>query len=245
MAGKKKAAKSAPEKKEEFSLISNATLKALYADLRKSQAAVKNTARGVRGAGKNEFDALPAGVLMDLDEDDATFSTIADVAVKLKRKGKPAVQVSTAFGAALGSALLEKTRNSGKVGVVFGEADAPNTNQDWQEALNLARKHELPLIFVSRAAEVDEKEAARAVRKPRKGKKKAKSAESEGYLPRIPVDANDVVAVYRVAHESIERARKGRGPAWIEGVPFRPDGKRVGADAVANMETYLRGKGLL
>jgi pyruvate dehydrogenase E1 component alpha subunit len=237
MAGKKKPgkAKAAPEKNEEFSLISNATLKALYADLRKCETAVK------RAAGKNVIDALPAGVWMDLGDGDAVVSGIADAAAKLKRKGKPAAAVSTEFGLVLGAGLLAKSRKSGKVGVIFGEAG----DAEFQEALGIAKRLELPVIFVSRAKAVDEKELARELRAAKKKGKKAKGAANEGYLPRIHVDANDVVAVYRVAHESIDRARRGRGPSWIEGVPFKPEGKRVAADAVSNMEKYLIGKGLL
>lgn len=240
MTGKKKPGgkktvpvKSGPEKKEEFSLISNATLKALYADLRKCESAVK------RGGGI--LDALPAGVFMDLGEGDVVVSVGADATVKVKRKGKPAATVNAEFGAALGAALLAKTRKNRKVSVVFGEPGGA----EWTEALGIAKRLELPLIFVSRAVEVDEKALAREMRAALKTKKRAKTVLAEGYLPRIHVDANDVVAVYRVAHEGIVRARKGRGASWIEGIPFEPEGKPVGADAVGNMEAYLRRKGLL
>ncbi len=59
------------------------------------------------------------------------------------------------------------------------------------------------------------------------------------------MDAIEAGAVYRVAQEAIDRARRGRGATWIEGIPFKPEGKRLKADAVAGMELYLRGKGLL
>jgi len=237
MAGKKKPgkAKAAPEKKEEFSLISNATLKALYADLRKCESAVK------RAAGSRVMDALPAGVMMDLGAGDAVVAGIADASVKLKRKGKPAAKHSMEFGLVLGAGLLAKSRKSGKVGVIFGEAG----EAEFQDALGIAKRLELPLIFVSRAKSVDEQAVARELRAAKKKRKKAKGAADEGYLPRIHVDANDVVAVYRVAHEAIDRARRGRGATWIEGVPFTSEGKRVGPDAVVNMEKYLQGKGLL
>ena len=231
-----KPAASAQAEKNGFSLISNETLKALYADLLKCQRVVKNGAF---------FDALPTGVLMDLQDGDAVVSANADAAVRLKRKGKPAAGVSASPNASLdaflGAGLLAQARRSRKVGVVFGEADADG----WQDAVEVARVHGLALIFVSRAHEVDEKEALRAIRRNAKKRKPMKSEPAVGYLPRIHVDANDVVAVYRVAHEAIDRARRGRGATWIEGVPFKPEGKRSGPDAVAGMEQYLRGKGLL
>jgi Dehydrogenase E1 component len=229
------AAASAQAEQDGFSLISNETLMALYADLRKCQRAATN----------GTYDALPAGLLMDLGEGDAVVSAHADGAVRLKRKGKPAVQAGVAFetslGSVLGAGLLAKTRKSRKVGVVFGGQD----EAEWKDALAVARRLDLPLVFVSRAHDVDEKEVAREMRIPRKKSRKAKRAEVEGYLPRIHVDAHDVVAVYRVAHEAIDRARRGRGATWIEGVPFKPEGKRRRPDAVAGMEEYLRTKGLL
>jgi TPP-dependent pyruvate/acetoin dehydrogenase alpha subunit len=39
-------------------------------------------------------------------------------------------------------------------------------------------------------------------------------------VPGIPVDSRDVVAVYRVAQEAISRARQGGGPTLIEAVSF-------------------------
>jgi pyruvate dehydrogenase E1 component alpha subunit len=201
------------EKEEGFSLISNATLKALYAELKKS----RRTAKG--GA----YDALPAGVLMDLTDGDMLAAD------------------GTGLDAAVGAALLAKSHKSRKVSVIFGEADA----KEFQDAVVTAKQYALPLVFVSRAHGVDEKEAARAIRRDAKKRKPVKVEPAVGYLPRMHVDANDVVAVYRVAHEAIDRARRGRGATWIEGIPFKPEGKRLKADAVAGMELYLRGKGLL
>jgi hypothetical protein len=211
---KPRAAVSAKAEKEEgFSLISNATLMALYADLKKSRRVAKNGA----------YDALSAGVLMDLTDGDMLA---ADV---------------TGLDAAVGAALLAKSHKSHKVSVVFGEAGV----EAFQAALATAKEYALPLILVSRGDAADEVAEKRAVRRPAKKSKPVKKLLAEGHLPRMYVDANDVVAVYRVAHEAIDRARRGRGATWIEGIPFKPEGKRLKADAVAGMELYLRGKGLL
>jgi hypothetical protein len=65
-------------------------------------------------------------------------------------------------------------------------------------------------------------------------------------LPRMLVDGFDAVAVYRVAHEAIDRARKGRGATLIEcGSNCVQGQRRTREDAVVNMERYLRGKGIL
>ena len=60
-------------------------------------------------------------------------------------------------------------------------------------------------------------------------------------FPVITVDANDVVAIYRVAQESIARARDG-GPTLIACVPYAAEG--MSASPIANMERYLAGKKL-
>ena len=58
-------------------------------------------------------------------------------------------------------------------------------------------------------------------------------ARDYGY-PGIIVDGQDVVAVWRVAQESIHRARNGAGPTLID---CRMDSKR---DPLAHMEHYMR-----
>ncbi len=69
------------------------------------------------------------------------------------------------------------------------------------------------------------------------------------------MDANDVVAVYRVAYESVERVRQGGGPVLVEGKPYRlysQTKRRVAnsatwqteRDPLTRMERYLKTKGL-
>jgi pyruvate dehydrogenase E1 component alpha subunit len=54
------------------------------------------------------------------------------------------------------------------------------------------------------------------------------------------VDGRDVVAVYRVATESVTHARKGNGPTLIECI-FDPTEAH---DPILKMEAYLTRKGL-
>jgi pyruvate dehydrogenase E1 component alpha subunit len=103
--------------------------------------------------------------------------------------------------------------------------------QLWQDALEMARAHTLPLILVC----------------PEANPVKDKRGLAPGTeLPRVVVDGYDAVAVYRVAHEAIDRARRNRGASLIECASFRVKGQRGRhGDAVVNMERYLRGKGML
>src|ERR1700744_2385772 len=127
------------EKEEEFSLISNATLKALYADLKKSRRTAKNGA----------YDALPAGVLMDLTDGDMLAAD------------------ETGLDAAVGAALLAKSHKSHKGSVVFGEGGV----KAFEDAVVTAKQFALPLIFVSGADATDEAAEKRAVRRPAKKSK--------------------------------------------------------------------------
>ncbi len=62
-------------------------------------------------------------------------------------------------------------------------------------------------------------------------------------VPAIPTDADDAVAIYRVAQESIGHARIGGGPALIECIPFALHGsaaRRVAtAEAITVLEQYM------
>jgi TPP-dependent pyruvate/acetoin dehydrogenase alpha subunit len=59
-------------------------------------------------------------------------------------------------------------------------------------------------------------------------------------FPGIPVDGHDAVAVYRVAYESLQRARLGSVPTLIE-----CKSKASNSDPISNLERYLSRKGLV
>ncbi len=67
-------------------------------------------------------------------------------------------------------------------------------------------------------------------------------------VPAIVVDADDAVAIYRVAQESIGHARIGGGAALMECVPFVMEGAagkvRVTEDAIAGLERHLVQRGI-
>jgi len=238
-----------------FSLISNETLTTLYANLLKcrllEQRALGLVKAGVGSArSKSEVgrEAAIVGVSLDLAPDD-TVSSADDGIVTRYLTGVPLASI---FGSlrdeacneenlaqrlhiGLGAAVGYKTSKNRKVAVIFWNDAA---GDQWQNAIDAARAHGLPILFVREA------DAVRAKGAMRSKAKRAGAIVDETGLPIIKVDGNDVVAVYRVAHESIGRARLGRGPTLIECENVRPDGKGRVANSIANMETYLRGKGL-
>jgi TPP-dependent pyruvate/acetoin dehydrogenase alpha subunit len=147
--------------------------------------------------------------------------------------------------AAIGSALANKTRKNGKIAVVFG---GDFQVELWNEALEIAGLHGLPMIFVTQ----EDPKAGKA-RPPAKAVRSNGSKQESSSFPIMTVDRADVVAVYRVANEAIARARQGRGPTLIACQPFRLQGRsrantngngRHFHDPILNMELYLRGKGL-
>jgi pyruvate dehydrogenase E1 component alpha subunit len=157
----------------------------------------------------------------------------------LPSAAKPAAQLNLASGVA----LALHAENTGNVVMAFC-GDASDSGQRWQEALRFAGKFCLPLIVLTHSKTLARTGPAK--------KKPVVSLLSEGSVcefPVIPVDAADVVAMYRVASESIHKARHGGGPTLIQAIslPASPDGRKGSnkqPDAIARMETYLAAKGL-
>jgi TPP-dependent pyruvate/acetoin dehydrogenase alpha subunit len=119
--------------------------------------------------------------------------------------------------------------------MVFSSATATGM-VDLRPTLKVAAARSLPIIFV-----MENNPWARKHREPRNLRTQQKG------VTNITVDGNDVVAVYRVAYESLERVRKGGGPVLIEGKTYRQDGQgsiRSERDPLAHMEQYLAAKGL-
>jgi TPP-dependent pyruvate/acetoin dehydrogenase alpha subunit len=132
----------------------------------------------------------------------------------------------------LASKLAQANQQEQKSSVVVAFATAPAAaSARWQKSLKFAARRSLPLIVV-----VENKAGLNvSLKVPRDG------------LTRIAVDGNDVVAVYRVAYESLERVRQGGGPVLIEGRAWQQAGKRLRraeSDALIHMEQYLEARGL-
>jgi len=153
-------------------------------------------------------------------------------------------------------ALANKQQKKSNVVVAFGDR-ATTTLGRWREAVELAANKSLPIIFVVEDnpwTDPASLEANDEAKDSTAGFDPGGKAWSYGF-PIITVDANDVVAVYRVAYESVERVRQGGGPVLVEGKPYRlyrPTKRRVAnsaawrskRDPLTHMERYLKTKGL-
>jgi TPP-dependent pyruvate/acetoin dehydrogenase alpha subunit len=105
----------------------------------------------------------------------------------------------------------------------------------WRKTLTFAREKELPVLFVVLPAA-----------RPKVGTAKMGVLSAMAIrcgVPGIAVDADDAVALYRVAQESIGHARIGAGPALMECVPFAIETagtkRSRTVDAIAGLEGYM------
>lgn len=123
-----------------------------------------------------------------------------------------AAQLPHAVGLALGLKM------QGRDGVVMTFCgDGASSEGDFHEALNLAGVVQAPVVIVLQ-------NNGYAISTPRSKQSAAVSfaARAEGYgMPGVRVDGNDLLAVYDVAHEAVERARAGGGPTLIESQTYR------------------------
>jgi TPP-dependent pyruvate/acetoin dehydrogenase alpha subunit len=242
-----------PVKAAGGSLISDDKLKQLYASMLRSRM-LAEYARGLRKGRAAAFyrasmgqEAITTGCAIDLRGEDRIVDTVAPQASPAALvKGVPLREMVAELGARASrvaapeqplkcvtdAALANKEKNSNVV-VVFASAAA---GAGWGGALKVAAARGLPIIFVVENNPWGGKDSELGkVKTPRKG------------LTRITVDGNDVVAVYRVAYESLERVRQGGGPVLIEGRRYRQDGQepvRSERDPLSHMEQYLGAKGL-
>jgi TPP-dependent pyruvate/acetoin dehydrogenase alpha subunit len=160
-----------------------------------------------------------------------------------------AANPSAQLNLASGIALALQAAKRGNIVLAFC-GDTSHAGQQWHEALGFAALHGLPLLIIEHTqphAEAPSKGASTSQGKPSAGRA---SEGNRRQLPEIPVDANDVVAVYRVAYESIHKARHGGGPTLIQAISLPvteksgPGDQQKHLDAIARMEDYLATKGL-
>ena len=123
--------------------------------------------------------------------------------------------VGVQYPQATGTALAFKMRGEDGVVLVCG-GEASTSGGDWHEAMNFAGIHDLAVVFLveNNVYSISTPTAAQVAGSI------AKRADGFGF-PGHEVDGNDVLAVYEVAREAFERARRGDGPTLIEAKTYR------------------------
>jgi len=232
----------------ESPLISHARMRAMYRALVETRVLSERASRAAKFA--KGLEACRVATAIDLKPGDLTSedggtaliqhvlrvgareaaraATSADIKKTLRELAVE--KTATAFAGtaverllcAAGQAIALKALGGKGVVVAYASQDELKA-AEWKRLFTIAAA-ELPLILVSMpprgSLKVDLEKAARGTT-----------------IPVIPVDAGDVVALYRVAQESFGRARAGGGAAVIECVA-------MGVDPVSSMRSQLVKKGI-
>jgi TPP-dependent pyruvate/acetoin dehydrogenase alpha subunit len=128
----------------------------------------------------------------------------------------PASTIAAQLNIGTGVALAYKMQKRQNV-VVALSGEGSTSLGLWHEALNFAGVHKLPIIYV-----LENNLWAESVPVRLQTALEDLSVKAQAYgFPGVSIDGNDVVAVYRVCREAIERARKGGGPTLIECKTYR------------------------
>jgi pyruvate dehydrogenase E1 component alpha subunit len=143
----------------------------------------------------------------------------------------PSLSLATQLDRAIKAAITNKAARNKQIAVVFCGSSSADLLRN---AMRQAGKRKLPMLFVCHSAGDDE-----AI---------CQQTQDCGF-PGVTVDADDAVALYRVATEAITHARRGSGPTLIECKPWphpvsKPGKRRAAGSAILNMEAYLTRKGL-
>ena len=150
-------------------------------------------------------------------------ATAGDAPGQLPALARTVDRLHLAIGAAL---ALNATRKSALLIAYVDTGEA--TLAEWKPLLRLAAEQMVPMIFVVLPG-VSQKNSGQLG-----------LVSSKCGVPGIPVDAADPVALFRVAQESMLRARAGGGPVLMECIPFQLAGRKaVVADPIQTMQEFL------
>src|SRR5262249_59875799 len=140
-------------------------------------------------------------------------------------------QIPQAVGAAYAARLLDK---DDVTMAMFGEG-ATSTGE-FHVGMTFAGVWKAPCVFVCRnTVPVPSGGWATSVPSSIQTAARTFAAKAIGYgMPGVRVDGNDVLAVWQVASEAIERARAGDGPTLIEALTYRAQGHASSEDPSAD-----------
>ncbi|MFO1050733.1 MAG: pyruvate dehydrogenase (acetyl-transferring) E1 component subunit alpha [Planctomycetota bacterium] len=124
--------------------------------------------------------------------------------------------IGTQISQAAGAGMAARIRGDDTVFMTFF-GDGGTSSNDFHCGLNFAGVFKAPVVFVCENNQW-------AISVPLRGQTASESiaVKASAYgIPGVRVDGNDVLAVYRVCKEAVERARKGEGPTLVETVTYR------------------------
>jgi pyruvate dehydrogenase E1 component alpha subunit len=136
------------------------------------------------------------------------------------------IPVGSQLPHSVGSAMAMKYRKE-QAAVVAYFGDGATSEGDFNEALNFAGVFRTPNVFIcfnnqyAISTPVQRQTAAKTI---------ADKAAAFGF-PGIQADGNDVLAMYAVTKEALEKARSGGGPTLIEAFTYRMGNHTTSDDA--------------
>jgi TPP-dependent pyruvate/acetoin dehydrogenase alpha subunit len=223
-------------------LISNDKLQQMYALMLQCRMLTEyaqrlpqrtSSARLYKGAMGQE--AIACACTIDLRPEDTLFVGPHDSTARLV-KGVPVGELlqelherpakddlKMKFSLALDAATRHKKKKKGNVVLIFADK-AMAKRKEWLQTIKMADHAKLPIIFVEE-------------NNPWPGPARIRAANHPHYdFPTFSMDANDVVAIYRVVYESLGRLRVDPCPVLLQAHPYRLQHER---DPLLHMEHYL------
>ncbi|MCG1483740.1 thiamine pyrophosphate-dependent dehydrogenase E1 component subunit alpha [Staphylococcus epidermidis] len=127
--------------------------------------------------------------------------------------------VSGGFGLAIGASISIINQGKDNVAVCFFGDGAANEG-NFHEGLNFASILDLPVLFIC-----ENNQFAEGTTHDYASASETIAERAAAYnMPGVRVDGMDVVEVYKVTQEAVERAKKGEGPTLIECDTYRKYG---------------------
>jgi pyruvate dehydrogenase E1 component alpha subunit len=124
--------------------------------------------------------------------------------------------IGTQLTHAAGAGMAARIRGDDTVFMTFC-GDGGTSSNDFHTGLNFAAVYKAPVVFVC-----ENNGWAISVPSGKQTASESMAIKAEAYgMPGVRVDGNDILAVYRVCKEAVDRARKGEGPTLVETVTYR------------------------
>lgn len=128
----------------------------------------------------------------------------------------PQIIIGAQYVQTAGVAMAFKLKGEKRVAITY-TGDGGTSQGDFYEGMNFAGSFKAPAVFVVQNNQF-------AISVPRELQTAAETLAQKAVavgIPGVQVDGNDILAVYAVTKQAVDRARAGEGPTLIEAVTFR------------------------
>jgi len=131
---------------------------------------------------------------------------------------------------AVGCAMAMKARGAREIAIGF-MGDGATSEADFHAAMTFASRFRPPCVLVCQ-----NNHWSISVPTARQTASRTIAVKARAYrIPGVRVDGNDLLAVYEVVKEAVDRAREGKGPTFVEAVTYR-----IGAHSTSDDPTRYR-----